>query len=162
MKIPEIVKHSLAVFALCMTQIGGANAAREDNQFYLNTDFEKVFGYSMATQAGCLVFIGGIVSIDSKGELVGEGDVAAQTHQLYTQLESVLNAHDLTLENIVRESFYVKNINNMAGAGQVRAQFYDRAKAAYPSTVGLEISNLGMPGAEIEMTAIAERCNGAK
>jgi len=162
MKLPKIVKRSLAVLALCMTQIGGAQAARDENQFNLNADFENAFGYSMATQAGCLVFIGGIVSIDQKGELVGEGDVAVQAHQLYTQLEAVLKAHDLTLENIVRESFYVKNINNMAGAGEIRAKFYEQAKAAFPSTVGMEISKLGMPGAEIEMTAIAERCNGVQ
>lgn len=161
MKLPEIVKRSLAAFALCMVQTDGVHAARIENQFNLNTDFENAFGYSMATQAGCLVFIGGIVSIDQKGDLVGEGDVAVQAHQLYTQLEATLKAHDLTLKNIVQESFYVKNINNMAGAGEVRTKFYEKAKATFPSTVGMEISNLGMPGAEIEMTAIAERCNGA-
>ena len=152
-------KSLAAALALGLTQVNSANAASDDNQFNLNKEFETAFGYSIATQAGCLVYIGGIVSIDANGDLVGEGDVATQTAQIYKQLEAVLNAHQLTLKNVVRESFYVTDINKMAVAGAVRAQHYANAGAQYPSTVGMEISKLGMPGAEVEMTAVAEQCN---
>jgi enamine deaminase RidA (YjgF/YER057c/UK114 family) len=147
--------------ALGALQAGASNAASEHNRFNLNPAFENAFGYSIATKAGCLVYIGGIVSIDEKGELVGEGDIAAQTRRIYDQFEAVLKAHQLSLKNVVQESFFVKDINQMAAAGAVRMQRYQQAKAAYPSTAGMQISALGMPGAELEMTAIAESCGAA-
>lgn len=134
------------------------SAATYDQAFNLNPEFEQAFGYSMATQAGCLLFIGGIVSINEIGELVGPGDVTFQTEQLYRQLEAVLEAHKLTLKDVVQESFYVTNLKTMQYAGAVRAKKYERAGAVPPSTAGMEISGLGMPGAEIEMTAIAYKC----
>jgi enamine deaminase RidA (YjgF/YER057c/UK114 family) len=152
-------KRISATFVLGLTQVSTVNAAREDNQFNLNKEFETAFGYSIATQAGCLIYIGGIVSVDADGELVGGGDVEAQTTQIYKQLEAVLKAHKLTLKNVVQESFYLTDINKMQFAGAVRAEHYAKAEAQYPSTVGMEISKLGMPGAEVEMTAVAEQCN---
>jgi enamine deaminase RidA (YjgF/YER057c/UK114 family) len=43
--------------------------------------------YSACTKAGNLVFVSGMVSLNADGEIVGRGDIRAQTYQV---LESML------------------------------------------------------------------------
>jgi len=158
----SLIKKQLAPVMFIATwfiSMSVANAATLENHFNLNAELEKSFGYSMATEAGCLVFIGGIMSISDQGVIIGENDIAAQSVRIYDQLEAVLTAYELTLKNVVQETLYFKDISKASAGADIRKERYSKAGATLPSTAGIEIANFAMPGAEVELTAIAERCN---
>ena len=48
--------------------------------------------YSQAIRAGSTVYVSGQIALDANGQLVGGGDVAAETHQVMRNLEAVLTA----------------------------------------------------------------------
>lgn len=53
------------------------------------------------------IFISGQCAIDSRGQLVGKGDLAAQTEQILKNIEFGLRESGATFENLVRMTIYV-------------------------------------------------------
>ncbi|NIB41620.1 RidA family protein [Pseudomaricurvus alkylphenolicus] len=161
MPIPLIFKKGWISGAISIAAICTANttlAADANNTFSLNKGFESAYQYNMASKAGCLLFIGGLVSIDKEGRVVGKGQPETEAKQIYSQLEETLAAHQLTLKHVVRESFYATDLDSLAAAIPVRNRYYEQASASFPSTVGAEVSKLGLEGITLEMTAIANTC----
>ena len=60
-----------------------------------------------AVSGGRLVFLAGQVPLDERGELVGEGDVLAQTRQVVANLALALRAVGATPRDAVRTTIYV-------------------------------------------------------
>jgi enamine deaminase RidA (YjgF/YER057c/UK114 family) len=58
------------------------------------------FSYSHAVKMGGLIFVAGQVALDASGNLVGEGDVAAQTEQVFHNLKTVLEAAGSGLDKV--------------------------------------------------------------
>ena len=68
----------------------------------------KPTGYSYAVKkSGTPVFISGQVALDAEGKLVGEGDAAAQTEQVFQNLRSVVEACGGTMDDIVKITIFV-------------------------------------------------------
>jgi enamine deaminase RidA (YjgF/YER057c/UK114 family) len=61
---------------------------------------------SIATGAR-MVFLAGQVAVDSDGELVGEGDLAAQTAQALRNVHAGLEAADATFDDVAKVTLYI-------------------------------------------------------
>ena len=97
------------------------------------------------------MFVGGHTSIDAQGRLVGPGDIRAQTRHVLTTLETILTLAGLGLDDVVKTTVMLTDWRHYAAYNEVYRAFF---AAPYParSTVG---GSLGMPGALIEIEAIA-------
>src|SRR6266849_1646052 len=62
---------------------------------------------SQAKQIGNTIYVSGQVAYDASGQLVGEGDMNAQTRQVFDNIKSVLGAADARLEDIVKINTYI-------------------------------------------------------
>jgi reactive intermediate/imine deaminase len=102
-------------------------------------------------RVGDLMLIGGHTSIDTQGRLVGPGDIQAQTRHVLTALETILALADLGLDDVVKTTVMLTDWRHYDAYNEVYRTFFT---APYParSTVS---GNLGMPGALIEIEAIA-------
>ena len=108
--------------------------------------------YSQAVKAGATVYVSGQIPLDAAGQLVGTGDVSAQTHQVLQNLTAVLAAAGLALTDVVKCSIFVKDLGNFATINQIYGTYFDEATAPARETV--EVSRLPRD-VEVEISCIA-------
>ncbi len=107
--------------------------------------------YAQANIIGDLVITSGQIPIDpATGNLV-EGDIEAQTKQVFENLKAVLEAAGSGLDKIVKTTCFMDNMNDFAKMNEVYASFFS---GDYPSRSAVEVAKLPK-GALIEIEAIA-------
>jgi 2-iminobutanoate/2-iminopropanoate deaminase len=112
---------------------------------------EPISHYTDAVKAGGLLFLSGIVPVDAQGNVVGE-DAAAQARQVFRNMELVLNAAGCGFEDVVRVTHYVLNVDDRPAINPVRQEFFGEAR---PASTLVEVSALAVPGALLEIEAVA-------
>lgn len=108
--------------------------------------------YSQAVRAGNTVYVSGQIPLDAGGQLVGAGDVAAQTHQVMRNLTAVLAAAGLSLADVVKCSIFVKDLGNFGLINQVYGSYF--GETAAPARETVEVSRLPRD-VEVEISCVA-------
>ncbi len=111
-----------------------------------------VWSTAVASRPGKMVFVSGLLSKDENGELVGVGDVGAQTEQVLKNLTAALESAGGTLADVVRVDVYVRDIKKFAEIHAVRARYFPQNP---PTSTMVEVSSLTDERCLIEITAIA-------
>lgn len=103
--------------------------------------------YSQAIKVGNLVFISGqIPIIPATGEIL-RGDIKLQTRQALENLKHILEAAGSSLDNVVKTTVFMKDLNDYTAINDVYKEFFTNkppARAAVqaarlPRDVGVEI-----------------------
>lgn len=113
---------------------------------------EPISHYTDAVRAGDLVFVSGCVPVDEHGELVGSGDVVRQARQVFANIGKVLAAAGAHFADIVKVTVYLLNVDDRARINPVRQDVFGRAR---PASTLVEVSRLAVPGALLEIDAVA-------
>ena len=86
--------------------------------------------YSQAVKTGNLVFVSGQIPIDPKtGEFVSD-EVAEQTEQVLKNLSAVLEAAGSSLNNVVKTTVFLADMNDFAVMNEIYARFFGENKPA--------------------------------
>ena len=86
--------------------------------------------YSQAIKANGMVFCSGQIPIDpTTGQFVSD-DVAGQTEQVFKNLEAVLKAAGCGLENVVKTTVFLADMDDFAAMNDVYARFFSENKPA--------------------------------
>lgn len=86
--------------------------------------------YSQAVKAGSMVFCSGQIPIDpATGEFVSS-DVAEQTRQVLKNLSAVLEAANTDLNNVVKTTVFLADMNDFTAMNEVYAEFFSDNKPA--------------------------------
>jgi 2-iminobutanoate/2-iminopropanoate deaminase len=112
-------------------------------------------GYSQAWRvdgASSTVYVAGQGPISADGELVGEGDFAAQARQTFANVRTVLEQAGASLEAIVRLTVYLTDMGHLREYGRIRAE---ELPGPAPAGTALEVSALAVPGMLLEVDAVA-------
>jgi 2-iminobutanoate/2-iminopropanoate deaminase len=98
--------------------------------------------YNQAIAAtGKLIFVAGQIPLDPQtGEIVGSGDVAAQTERALTNLTAILAAAGASLADVVKTGVFLKDMNDFAAMNAVYARYFDDATA--PARACVEVARL--------------------
>lgn len=81
--------------------------------------------YSQAIKAGDWLYCSGQIPLDpATMELVGEGDVQAQTRQVLVNLKAVLKAANSSLSKVVKCQVFIKDMNDFAAINEIYAEFF--------------------------------------
>ncbi len=114
-------------------------------------------GYTHVVTAtsGTMVFISGQVAFNVNGELVGTGDLRAQTQQVYENLKNALAAAGATTADVVKLNTYVVDFKptDLAAIREVRAQYFPFENMPASTLVGVQA--LAFDGFLIEVEAVA-------
>ena len=113
---------------------------------------EPISHYTDAVRAGDLLFVSGVVPVDGDGGLVGGDDVVAQTRQVFANLAAVLAAAGATFADVVKVNVYLTDIADRARINPVRQEIFGDVR---PASTLVEVSALAVPGAKIEIEAVA-------
>jgi len=114
-------------------------------------------GYSHVVEvpASSLVFISGQVALDATGELVGPGDVEAQTRQVFANLSAALDAAGVGWTEVVKLNYFLRDVSQIETVRSVRNQFLDTRHL--PASTLVEVSGLFRDDILVEIDAIAVR-----
>jgi 2-iminobutanoate/2-iminopropanoate deaminase len=86
--------------------------------------------YSQAVKVGGMVFCSGQIPIDvATGEFVSN-DVAEQTHQVLKNLSAVLEAAGSGLNNVVKTTVFLADMNDFTAMNEVYAEYFSDNKPA--------------------------------
>ena len=86
--------------------------------------------YSQAVKVGGMVFCSGQIPIDiATGEFVSN-DVAEQTHQVLKNLSAVLEAAGSDLNNVVKTTVFLADMNDFTAMNEVYAEYFSNNKPA--------------------------------
>lgn len=86
--------------------------------------------YSQAVKTGNLVFVSGQIPIDPKtGEFVSD-EVAEQTEQVLKNLSAVLEAAGSSLNNVVKTTVFLADMNDFATMNEIYAKYFSENKPA--------------------------------
>jgi 2-iminobutanoate/2-iminopropanoate deaminase len=114
-------------------------------------DAPKAIGpYSQAIVANGFVFAAGQIGTDPKTGLLAEG-IEAQVEQTLKNIASVLKASGSSMENVVKATVFLADINDFAKMNEIYAKHF---KAPFPARSTVQVARLPRD-AKIEIEVIA-------
>ena len=138
-----------------LTLMFAAAAAGQEIEVINPEGMTKSPNYSHLVRFGDLLFIAGQVATDGDGNIVGEGDMAAQFRQVLENLKTVLASVDANLSNVVKITIYTVDIEALRAVVAIRSEYFgDHA----PASTLVQIERLARPEflLEIEATAVKQ------
>ena len=109
--------------------------------------------YNQAVLTGNTLYISGQIPIDPKTGNLIEGDIQKETKQSMENLKAVLEAAEMTFENVVKSSIFVKDMHQFSQINEVYATYFNAETAPARETV--EVANLPkFVNVEISMIAV--------
>ena len=99
------------------------------------------------------IYVGGQNAVDAAGAIVGGDDIAAQSARALANAKTALEAVGATLADVVQWTvLFVDGVDLGAGYGAIAAEL---ASEEPPLVTAARVSGLGVPGALVEISAIA-------
>ena len=81
--------------------------------------------YSLGVRTGSLVFTAGQVAVDSERNIVGEGDIRAQTEQTLENVSAVLERCGATMRDVVKVTIWLRDFDDYAGMNEVYGRWFE-------------------------------------
>ncbi|MGV2942338.1 RidA family protein [Mesobacillus sp. LC4] len=109
--------------------------------------------YSQGVVVNNLFYSSGQIPLTPEGAMV-EGDIQAQTHQVFQNLKAVLEAAGASLETVVKATVFIKNMDEFAQLNEVYAEYFNVHK---PARSTVEVARLPKDAlVEIEVVALVK------
>ncbi|MCY3761114.1 MAG: RidA family protein, partial [Gemmatimonadetes bacterium] len=92
--------------------------------------FAGPVAFSNAVRAGRgnLLFVSGQLAFDDDMNIVGAGDMRAQTRQVLLNIGKALTAGGATFDDVVRVQVFVTDLSDFRAIHEVRLEFFDRCR----------------------------------
>jgi 2-iminobutanoate/2-iminopropanoate deaminase len=96
--------------------------------------------YSQAIDAGSFVFCSGQIPLDPvSGEIIGTGDVEAQTRQVMKNIAAVLKEAGADFNKVVKTTIFLKSMGDFPKVNSIYGEFF---QAPYPARSTVEVARL--------------------
>lgn len=105
-----------------------------------------------AVRAGEALFVAGILPVDAEGRLVGGDDVVEQARFTFAELSRILGAAGATYADVVKVTVFLTDVDDRPKVNPVRQDVFGSAR---PASTLVEVTGLAVPGALIEVDAVA-------
>jgi reactive intermediate/imine deaminase len=107
-----------------------------------------------AVQVGDMIYTSGMVARNPDSSVYAPGDAAAQTQYIFDNIAQVLALANSSFQDIVRITFYVRNMEDRLKINPIREAYF---KGVRPASTVVEVSKLAHPDllVEVEVVAIA-------
>ena len=87
--------------------------------------------YSQGVDGGSIVITSGQLPINAATGAFAEGGIAGQTRQSLENVKAVLAQAGLGMENIIKTTVFLKDMNDFAAMNEVYASFFPRPAAPW-------------------------------
>ena len=113
---------------------------------------EPISHYTDAVRVGDLLFVSGCVPVDADGRLVGGDDVVAQARQAFANVGAILEAAGASFADVAKVTIFLTDVDDRPKINPVRQELFG---AVRPASTLVEVPRLAIPGAKIEVEAVA-------
>ncbi|NBI30806.1 RidA family protein [Chengkuizengella marina] len=94
--------------------------------------------YSQAVKVDRFIYTSGQIPLDVKGNII-EGGIKEQTHQVFKNLEAVLLEAGASLQNVVKATVFLKDMNFFIDVNEIYASYFGDHK---PARSAVEVARL--------------------
>jgi 2-iminobutanoate/2-iminopropanoate deaminase len=108
--------------------------------------------YSPAVRAGDFIYVSGQVPVDPLTNQTVMGDIQQETRQVLNNISRILEGCGVSRADVVKCQVYLSDVKDFAAMNEVYTEFFGDAKPAR-TTIG--VAALPLPGAKVEIDAIA-------
>lgn len=108
--------------------------------------------YNQAVLSGNTLYTSGQIAIDPQTNELVIDDLEKETNLVMQNLKAVLEAADMTFENVIKTSIFISDMNNFQQINKVYATYFNEETAPARETV--EVANLPK-FVNVEISAIA-------
>lgn len=106
--------------------------------------------YSQAIQTGNLVFLSGQIPLDPESMEITGADFEARARRVFDNLSAVAAAAGGTLDNVVKLTIYLTDLDNFATVNSVMEDYFEQP---FPARAAIGVASLPK-GADVEADAI--------
>jgi len=107
--------------------------------------------YSQAIRIGDFLYTSGQIALDPESGMFLSGEIEEETEQTLKNISAILQAGGLSLENVVKTTVYLSDLNHFSRMNQVYEKYFSKIK---PARACVQVAALPK-GAKIEIDAIA-------
>jgi enamine deaminase RidA (YjgF/YER057c/UK114 family) len=111
-----------------------------------------LYSHAVAVQGGRTIYISGQLARDREGKIVGRGDMGAQIRQVGENLKAALAASGASLEDLVKTTTYVTDIDEFFKHAATRMEYFG---PGLPTSTTVEVRRLSHPDFMVEVEAVA-------
>jgi 2-iminobutanoate/2-iminopropanoate deaminase len=115
-------------------------------------DGHVLYSHVVVAEGKRMVFIAGQLARDSRGNVVGKGDMRAQLRQVGENVKAALEAAGARLSDLVKTTTYVTDIEEFFKHVDVRMEYFG---PALPTSTTVEVRRLAHPDFLVEVEALA-------
>ena len=108
--------------------------------------------YTLGWRVGNHIYVAGQLPFDKDGNLLGKGDIKAQTRRIFEQIKMIVEAGGGKMDDVVKVTVFVTDVRYREPYGEVRSEFFGPNP---PASTLVQIGNLAIPDALIEIEAVA-------
>jgi len=109
--------------------------------------------YNQAVLSGNTLYISGQIPMHPSNGTLVEGDIKKETEQSMENLNAILKAADMSFENVVKSTIFLKDMHQFSQVNEVYARYFNADTAPARETV--EVANLPKSvNVEISMIAV--------
>lgn len=109
--------------------------------------------YAQGIIVNNMFYSSGQIPLTPQGELI-EGDIVDQTHQVFANIKAVLAEAGTSLDQVVKTTVFMKDMNDFVAMNEVYASYFDDHK---PARSAVEVARLPKDvQVEIEVIALVK------
>jgi len=110
-------------------------------QFLNPSTLCSTFGWThvVSVTGGKTIYVSGQVSVNERGDVVGKGDLRAQTVQTFENIKHALAAAGATFRDVLKSNLYVVGLKpeHVAMIREVRSRYFDATHPPASTLVGV-------------------------
>lgn len=138
--------------SICIALFIATGVSAQDIQRSNPEGMTQPTAYSHLVKYDKMLFIAGQVAVDGDGNVIGEGDMAAQLRQVFENLKSVLASEGADFSNIVKINIFTTDIDALRQSFDIRREYFGEHS---PASTLVQIERLARPVFLVEIEAIA-------
>ncbi len=123
-----------------------------------NWNWTKEYNISAGVKLGDTVYLSGAAALDRDGNVVGEGDLYAQSTQTFLNIAEALASVGAAMSDVVKITTYLTDVSRHAEFGRARAEAFP---SGVPASTLVGTSGLVLQALLVEVDVIAAVGSGS-
>ncbi len=108
--------------------------------------------YSQAVKVGNTVYLSGQIPLVPESMTMVEGDIKAQIHQVFKNLQAVIEASGGSFADVAKLNIFLTDLGNFAAVNEVMGEYFQQP---YPARAAVGVAQLPRD-AQVEMDGVLE------